>query len=379
MLTLAATATGCGAPTAQSTAKASASAVSPATASPTASPLFAFPIASGITCPDLSALGLQRAVLDSIDANRRDVVLCDARDPSHPRLLSAMEGSTAQTFLGQDLLGYISLKGSPSSTPDQYTSVVSTLNLTTGQSADLASSPGLALAGGWSPDGATFAYLIDSHDAHSFWIKRGAATAVPLRSPVSVLGRGGIADDESLVSFSPDAQYLVVVDTAVNLLQVFRTSDGSAVYSAPSGGTGGLRTMAVWAHQADRLYFRNNSGVYQWDPGGGAASFLPGLRWFNPSLTTDDRFVAYGVGMATTPHVEVRDLSSGSTVSSPPLRAYPLLLSHTTMLVGQEAPCDSCMGTVTFTGKTLVFHADTRAESDLGITGWTVGPIWPHD
>ena len=377
MLMLAATATGCGAPTAQSNARTAASAVSPA-ASPTASPLFAFPTASGITCPDLSTLGLQRTVLDSLDANRRDVVLCDVRDRSHPRLLAVMEGSTAQTFLRQDLLGYISLKGSPSSTPDQYTSVVSTLNLATGQSADLASSPGLALAGGWSPDASTFAYLIDSPDAHSFWIKRGAATAVPLRTPVSVLGRGGIADDEALMSFSADAQYLVVVDTAVNLLQVFRSSDGAPLYSAPSGGTGGLRTMAVWAHQADRLYFRNNSGVYQWDPAGGAATFLPGLRWFNPSLTADDRFVAYGVGMATTPHVELRDLSSGSTVSSPPWRAYPMLLSPTTMLVGQEAPCDSCMGPVNSTGKTLLFRADTRAESDLGITGWTVGPIWPH-
>ena len=151
---------------------------STAPSSPT--PLFGFPVAAGVTCPDLVALGLERALLNAADSNhpdRRDVVLCDARDAAHPRTLKALEGwSGSQTFLRQDLIGYIALKGGgPSSTSDQFTSVVMTLNLTTGQTTELASNQGVALAGGWSSDGSIVAYFTDSGGIHHYWLKRGSA------------------------------------------------------------------------------------------------------------------------------------------------------------------------------------------------------------
>ena len=174
--------------------------------------------------------------------------------------------------------------------------MVTTLNLTTGQTTELASSQGVALAGGWSSDGSIVAYFTDSGGIHHYWLKRGSAALAEFGRPIQVLGRGGSPDDESLVAFSHDGQYVLVVDTAVNRLQGFRTSDGALLYAAPSGGTGGLRTMAVWAHTADRFYFRNNSGVYQWDSASGISSFIAGLRWSTPSLTADDQFVAHAVG-----------------------------------------------------------------------------------
>src|SRR5437879_11350211 len=79
------------------------------TGPPSPTPLFGFPVAAGVTCPDLAALGLERALLNAADSNhpdRRDVVLCDARDAGHPRTLKALEGwSGNQTFLRQDLIG----------------------------------------------------------------------------------------------------------------------------------------------------------------------------------------------------------------------------------------------------------------------------------
>src|ERR1700716_62981 len=71
---------GCGptSPTTRTTASAH-----PSKASPSPTPLFAFPVASGVSCPDLAALGLERALLNASDQNhpdRRDVILCDARD-----------------------------------------------------------------------------------------------------------------------------------------------------------------------------------------------------------------------------------------------------------------------------------------------------------
>ena len=183
--------------------------------------------------------------------------------------------------------------------------------------------------------------------------------------------------DENLVAFSHDGQYVLVVDTAVYRLQAFRTSDVSMVYAAPSGSVDNLRTMAAWSHTSDRFYFRNNSGVYQWDASSGISSFIPGLNWNTPSLTADDRVVAYTVVTSYTPHVEMRELSSGAVTTFAPYRDRPVFVSDTTLLVWEEARCE-CYGPYNWTGKTLVVHTDTRAESDLGITGWQFGAFWPH-
>ena len=268
--------------------------------------------------------------------------------------------------------------GGPSSTPDQFTSVVTTLNLTTGQTVELASTQGVALAAGWSADSSMVAYFTDTGGTHHYWLKRGGAAPVAFSTPAPVGGRGGSPDDMLLVAFSPDAQYVLVVDTFVYRLQLFRTADGSLVYAAPSGGAGGFRTAAVWAHSGDRFYFRNNSGVYQWDSASGIASLIPGLKWSTPSLTTDDQLVAYALGTDSTPHVETRVMSSGATTAFAPWRDSPVFVAATTLLVREEAACQ-CMGGYTWTGKTLVVHTDTRAESDLGILGWQVGAFWPSD
>lgn len=371
---------GCGqtAPTTSTTAS-----VRPSNAAPSPTPLFAFPVASGVACPDLASLGLERALLNAADQNhpdRRDVVLCDARDAAHPRSLQALVGSSDQRFLGRDLIGYVALKGGgPSSTSDQFTSVVATLNLTTGQAAELATTAGAALAAGWSADGSNVAYFTDFGGIHHYWLKRGSAAPSEFSTRAQVFGRGGVPDDESLVGFSHDGQYILVVDTAVNRLQAFRTSDASMVYAAPAGGAGGFRTMAVWSHTGDRFYFRNNSGVYQWDASSGISSFIPGLKWSMPSLTATDQLVAYALGTDTTPHVETRVLSSGAITAFAAWRDSPVFVAATTLLVHEEAPCDTCMGIYSWTGKTLIIHTDTRAESDLGISGWQFGAFWPND
>jgi hypothetical protein len=339
-------------------------------------------VASGVTCPDLASLGLERALLNASDQNhpdRRDVILCDARDRAHPHSLHALEGFANQRFLSRDLIGYVALKGGgPSSTSDQFTSVVGTLNLTTGQVAELASTAGAALAAGWSADGSMVGYFTDFGGVHHYWLKRAGAAPVAFGTPAEVAGRGGSRDDMLLVAFSPDSQYVLVVDTFVYRLQLFRTSDGTMVYAAPSGGAGGFRTGAVWAHTGQRFYFRNNSGVYQWDSSSGISSLIPGLTWSTPTLTTDDRLVAYTLGTDRAPHVEARVMSSGGTTAYAPWRDSPVFVAPTTLLVHEEAPCDNCMGIYSWTGKTFVVHTDTRAESDLGITGWQFGAFWPR-
>jgi hypothetical protein len=127
------------------------------------------------------------------------------------------------------------------------------------------------------------------------------------------------------------------------------------------------------------MYFRNNSGVYSWDPAGGISNYLPGLLWVDPAFTADDRYITYAVYAADfTPHVEIRDVSTGSAISSSPLRDYPILLSANTLLLNELARCACPLEGTNWTGRTLAFHSDTRAESDLGISGWTFSAFWPQ-
>jgi hypothetical protein len=95
-------------------------------------------------------------------------------------------------------------------------------------------------------------------------------------------------------------------------------------------------------------------------------------------LTTDDRFVAYAVLAAGVPHVEMRELSSGSLTAFSGLRDSPVFSAETTLLVHEEVACSNCLGAYNWTGKTFVTHTDTRTEADLGIAGWDFGSFWPH-
>jgi hypothetical protein len=294
-------------------------------------------------------------------------------------LLTPLAGAGNLTFLSANMIGYVSANGSSDSPRSAITSIGRTLDLVTGQSTDVVTATGLVLAFSWSHDRSMVAYMTDTTDVHQWWLKRGGAAPVALTAPIQFLGRGGDANDEVLMAFSADDQYVLVVDTTVDRLQVFRTIDGAVVYRAPSGGAGGLRTMGVWAHQTTKMYFRNNSGVYSWDPAGGISSYLPGLSWLDPSFTADDRYVTYSVYAADRrPHAEIRDVSTGSVISSSPLRDIPILLSATTLLLTELKPCDACIGPFNWTGRTLVFHPDTRAESDLGIGGWIFSAFWPQ-
>jgi hypothetical protein len=353
-----------------------------AAATPTPTPLASFPAASGVTCPDLAALGLQRALLTASDPNRSDVVLCDRSDLAHPRAPAALAGSKNATFLSLDLVGYVATTGGgPSSTPDQFTSHLRTLDLRSGSVTDVTTVQGLSLAAGWSPDASMVAEFHDSGGIHHFFLKRPGSINNELVPQIQVAGRGGSPDDELLVSFSSDGQYVLFVDTFVSRLQVFRTADGVAVYTAPSGGAGGFRTMAAWAHQGDAFYFRNNSGVYRWDPSGGITSYASGLRWFSPAFSGGDQSLAYEVRSADgTPHVEVRNLGSGAVTSTPAWRSQPAFLSSTALLLAIDQPCPPegmCLSYVP-AGKQAVFHLDTQSETALDGGGWMIGAFWPH-
>jgi hypothetical protein len=194
-------------------------------------------------------------------------------------------------------------------------------------------------------------------------------------------GRGGIEGDETLVSFSADDRYVAYVDTAVYRLQIFRTADRAVVYTAPSGGAGGLRTQAAWMHQSDRLYFRNDTGVYIWDPSAGISSYQSGLRWEDPSFNPNDQLLAYTVWDQTgDAHVQAGGLGGGlGLIGGPSSRATVGFTSNDTLLLDETQPCTEGMCPVPFnrTAAVVAWRVGKSTEAPVTPIGWRLVAFWP--
>jgi len=323
-----------------------------------------------MTCADLSSFGVNRYVERPSDYNRHEAVLCDGSQLDRPLALHPLDSASTIGFLGANVIGFLQQSGNGTS---DASGAIKTLDLTSQQVATVASQPGYVQAVAWSHYRSMVAFMTLTDGARHFLLKRGSNSAKDLTPPIQLFGRGGMEGDESLAAFSPDDQYVLFVDTALNRLQVFRTTDGGAAYTAPSGA-GGLRTMATWAHGGDEMYFRNDSGVYRWDPTSGVSSFAPGVKWENPVFSPDDHHLAYTVlDSAGTPRIVIREMANGTTTSSPTMRLSMEFLSNAFLLERVTRACDNqgpC-GPYAPTENTLALRLDTGVESQLPMpAGW---------
>ena len=341
--------------------------------SPTA--LAAFPVAADVTCPDLSSFGLSRYLERPSDSNRHEAVLCDTHQLDRPLALHDLDSAQTIGFVSDTVIGYVQQSGIDLS---HASGAIKTLDLTSQATSLVASQAGFVGPVAWSHDQSMLAYTTYAGSAKDFWLKRGAGPAIALVPPVQVFGRGGTEGDEDLVAFSPDDQFVLFVDTSINRLQVFRTSDGGEAYKAPSG-QGGFRTMATWAHQGDHMYFRNDNGIYQWDPTSGISSFASGVKWEYPLFSPDDRYLVYTVwDAAGTTHIVVRDMTNSTTGSSPTMRLSSEFLSNVILLERVTKPCDNqgpC-GPFALTEDTRTLRLDSGAEGQLPMpAGWGLDAV----
>jgi hypothetical protein len=305
-------------------------------------------------------------------------VLCDGRQLGRPLALHDLDSAQTIAFLSDTVIGYLQQTGNG---PSDASSSIKTLDITSQQVKTVATSQAAFVGSvGWSHDQSMMAFTTDTGSSHHFWFKRGAGAPTELTSPIQLFGRGGAEGDEGLIAFSPDDQYLLIVDTSVYRLQVFRTADGSAAYTAPSG-QGGFRTMATWAPNSDQMYFRNDSGVFRWDPASGISSFAAGVKWEYPLFSPDGSRLAYTVWDSTgMTHIVIRDMASGSTSSSPPWRLSQEFLSNVVLLERVTQACDNqgpC-GPFAQTEGTRTLRVDSGAEGQLPMpAGWALDAYVP--
>jgi hypothetical protein len=316
-------------------------------------------------------------------ANTLDNLLTvfDFADPKHPIALCTMSGSVyLPRFISRTEIGY--LTGSSSNDPIRGTTVISRVSLN-----DLKPVPILAVQGdvldmAWSPDGSTLAYLLYTPDsANQLWVKVGDASPRALTPLIPLFGRDGSIDDQTLVRFSPDGKYVLMVDTLVAgaapaapdeaIVQVHSVPDGNLVWVPPSAlGVSGSKfapyvTMAAWSHQTDRLYYRDMAGVHTWDPPGTVATLVAGLQWHSPSVAPGDQLLAYDLVVNGQPHIEVRSLVSAAVQVLPGERGAPILLSDAVMIELHYGPNTQGPGPPYVETGLFVLNLTTNLESPL--------------
>jgi Tol biopolymer transport system component len=213
----------------------------------------------------------------------------------------------------------------------------------------------------WSPDGSSLAYILHtdtgSASANQLWLKTGDAAPRAISPLIPLVARYGSVDDETIVRFSYDSKYLLMVDTLVAgpapaspdqaIVQVHSVPDGRTVFVPPSAlqasgnESGPYVTMAVWGSSTDRLYYRDQAGVHSWNTDGTLTVMFAGLAWYGPSVSPNDRLIAYYLpdgGSAI--HIEVRDLISNTVRAVPGWFSAPIFISNTVMFASASSVLD---------------------------------------
>jgi hypothetical protein len=318
-------------------------------------------------------------------ADGKHILIQSYADPVHPttvHVLTLPGAATNLKFISRTEIGY-----STNSLPDNPAAGITTMwrmRLDDLQPISVARVLGDVIATSWSPDGANVAFIAappSTSDAglHRLWLKVGSAGPRALTPLIPFYGREYTNTDQLQVSFSHDGRYLLMVDSAVAgrapvlaasaSFQVRSVPDGTIVWVPPSAlkVVANRGTMAAWSHLSDFLYF-SEAGVHTWDARTGLVGNVAGADfWFNPSVAPDDRLVAYAAsGADGKPHLEMRNLESGSVRKLSGVRGLPILLSVNLMLEGHYLPnVNGAPGPAYYLGRYYALNLLTNVETML--------------
>jgi Tol biopolymer transport system component len=218
----------------------------------------------------------------------------------------------------------------------------------------------------WSGDRSAVAYRLQDE----VFVKHGNAAPIAVTLPtMGTLGEDFAGSDfQQALHLSSDGHYLSIVDTRSGRLQVFDAAAGTLVWGATPGSVSDIRTMAIWSRDGHRLYWRDNAGVHQWDPPNTVTTLVPGLTWYDPSVSPDGNRVLYTVRSKETfiPHVEVLDLRTGQRQSaSPTLRAGAVFASSSTIWYGGETFTPNQLPSSSRTGQLFSYDLASHRETVL--------------
>ena len=168
----------------------------------------------------------------------------------------------------------------------------------------------------WSPDGKALVYAVQNPDNDQvLHLLRGGTDKVlgliPFGAPGGCENIAGCAianDLDQRLSFSPDGQYISLVDQtfAGSTFRIWY-QDGTLLKSDDTLGP----TWSIWSGGA--LYYRDSKGVEAWRDGT-VKLILPGVRWINPTASPAGRYITYTARDADGwGHIYVVDTTTATT------------------------------------------------------------------
>ena len=300
-------------------------------------------------------------------------VVRDVTDIDHPVTRCTLDGGSSFRFRDETNVSYIALPvdaglGAPGSLylvnlQTRTTSLVRSWTYG-GFMSDLYN---------WSPDGSELTYLTsDAVEVKWHLVSSSGDRTLSILGPVP--GRGGRPDDDAMVGFSADGQYVAMVETfttgSTSPFQVRRVADGSLVYSRADG------TMATWLGSGATLYFRTSAAGMDWSPSAGLSSTSP-VAWMHPRASPDgDRIVFTTVDPQGNDHPSVLSATRGASPLVPGLRVGAAFIASSFAWWAGEVPCPCGLGGPQLTGLTYIYDFNSGAETASIDTAFF--DSWPH-
>jgi Tol biopolymer transport system component len=255
--------------------------------------------------------------------------------------------------------------------------VLRTVDLKSGTTTDVFTSDTGINVYGWSPDGQTVAYITTDSAGYPHLSYRSVADGgtQSVATLARALGRGVNASDESLIQYSKDGSFVLVVYTPADgsgsaippeqsQFQV-RTSDGALAFS---DDTSREPTMGLFARDGRSVYFRDSGGVRAWNTTTSLTRTVRKVAWFDPSSAPDGTQMAFDTGSGSAKvRIRVLNLRALSVVTiSGPGRAYPVFAGPRTVWAQEIVACPgTCLGS-TQPG-TRVFSIDTHTLAERAL------------
>jgi hypothetical protein len=312
-----------------------------------------------------------RVVLTASTTRANDIFLYDSASNTPQHLVSLAAGAPPDArFVSSDKIAY-------SESTSQGTSRITVFDLTTHASSVAVDAKSYVPAFAYSHDGTMLAYLVHDQQGNASLHERRSGQDQTYKLN-AIPGRGVGRDDEVRLEYSPDDKYLLMVDTFVGnqgqapetgQFLVMRTGDLSVAFVPPSGVSSNA-TMATWARQIDRLYYRDAVGVRTWDAEVHSVGTLAtALHWYDPASSPDDRWLAFtDIDSNFLPRVKLYDLQgrqTASTVTGP--RSHPIFVTADAIWYLEEQACVSeCLGGPSqASGKVLAYDIKSKSETAL--------------
>src|SRR5438105_9267088 len=375
-LLMAACGSGTGTVTKSTPAAATALAPQSAVGFPTATPGPMTPPPLAISCASPIPAGAQLALVNL--SGIKGFVLRDVTDVQHPvtRCSYGDHGWIGLQFVAPTRISYISeTNGPPGFFEALY--VVDLARNKTSLVHWWGPTDSGAVQYAWSPDGQLVTYLARTSTSVTWHLLSGASDKTLARLGDVPTRDWSSADDQEMVGFSADGQYVAVDGTFVaprtTPIRIVHVADGQPVY----GGDG---TMAVWGASGARIYFRTSTGIQRWDRTGNVVTVLASTRWIHPSTSSDGNYIAFStLNPQLNDVVSILDTRRGSIAhtSSEP-RARPSFLTPTVVWSEGEL---SCAGATvcdppTQNGKPYLYDITTGIESPS--IEYSFFDSWPH-